>query len=119
MTKRGAKRQRHFPEKDENSAPTRSFEDGRSYKRRRGIKECNYKQKPESKMKFGKMMACAAIFGCTSAVNLETENTLKANSQDKWTLPKDMISYINLVDSENTIGFRAAYEECLEKNGRG
>ena len=77
MTKSGAKRHRHFPEKDENSASTRSFEDERCYKRRRRIKECNYKQKAKSKMKFGKIMACVAILGCTSAVNIETESTLE------------------------------------------
>ena len=61
-------------------------------------------------MKFGKVMACAAILGCTSAVNLESENTLERNPQDKWTLPRDRIEPIKRVDSKNTIGFRGAFK---------
>ena len=62
------------------------------------------------------MMACAAILGCTSAVNIETESTLEA-TQDQWTLPNDLVNYISRVDSKNTIGFRGAYKKCTRKNG--
>ena len=70
-------------------------------------------------MKFGKMMACAAILGCTSAVNLDTENTLEANSQDRWTLPEDLITHINRIDARNKIGLRGAYKKCVSNNGSG
>ena len=35
-------------------------------------------KKSNSKMRFGKMLASAAILGCTSAVNLNTENAIEA-----------------------------------------
>ena len=35
-------------------------------------------KKSNSKMIFGKMLASAAILGCTSAVNLNTENAIEA-----------------------------------------
>ena len=70
-------------------------------------------------MKFGKMMACAAILGCTSAVNLDTENTLERNSQEeKWRLPKDLMVHISEFDWSNGIGFMGAGEECARTNGR-
>ena len=69
-------------------------------------------------MRFGKMMACVAVLGCTSAVNLETQNTLEADSQDKWTLPEKAINLIKTHDRENTIGFLGAFEKC-ENDGQG
>ena len=69
-------------------------------------------------MRFGKMMACAAILGCTSAVNLETESTLEA-TQQKRTLPEDLIAHINRVDIRNNYGFKGAFEKCARTNGRG
>ena len=63
------------------------------------------------------MMACVAILGCTSAVNLETEMTLEENGQEQWTLPEDLIGYINRADNRNDIGFNGAFRRCVEKNG--
>ena len=67
------------------------------------------------------MMACVAILGCTSAVNLETEMTLEESvryAEPQWTLPEDLIGYINRADNRNLIGFRGAYKKCVEKNGK-
>ena len=64
------------------------------------------------------MMACAAILGCTSAVNIETESTLEA-TPGQWTLPNHLASYINLFDSRNEIGFRGTLIKCARTNGKG
>ena len=69
-------------------------------------------------MKFGKMMACVAVLGCTSAVNLETQNTLEADSKNRWTPSERLIELVNRWDSENEIGFRGALYKCA-RTGQG
>ena len=73
-------------------------------------------------MKFGKMMACATVLGCASAMNLEKNEERKgapeARSQDKWTPSKEIIRLIDDLDSDNTLGFRGALMYCA-KSGKG
>ena len=63
-------------------------------------------------MRFGKMMACVAVLGCTSALNLETQNTLEADSQNEWTPSRKTLYLIKKHDIFNNIGFLGAFQKC-------
>ena len=68
------------------------------------------------KMRFSNMLACAAVLGYTTAVQIEGENTLDT-SAFRWPLSSDAVTLINLVDNQNSIGLKGALEECNKKNG--
>ena len=57
---------------------SRSFEDPGAIKSDFQSETVITNKKSNSKMIFGKMLASAAILGCTSAVNLNTENGIEA-----------------------------------------
>ena len=67
-------------------------------------------------MRFSNMLACAAVLGYTTAVQIEGENTLDT-SAFRWQLSSDAVTLINLVDNQNSIGLKGALEECNRKKG--
>ena len=65
-------------------------------------------------MRVGKIIACAAVLGCTSAVDLDTE--FSAGRDDfglpDWSISDFAYAYISEIDSDNMIGFTGALNKC-------
>ena len=60
-------------------------------------------------MSFGKMMASAAVFGCTYAANLNSETS---EIQPQWP-PLDLtVELINQFDGRNDYGFEGKWRGC-------
>ena len=64
-------------------------------------------------MRFDKMLACAAVLGCTVAVNLDTTSELELADGNKvgWGLGEVALDYIE--NSKTGDVFRPAYDACL------
>ena len=64
------------------------------------------------------MMACVAVLGYTSAVELDTENASEAATQKEWNIGQEARDWINTEDGSNMRGLKGALEMCDKKKGQ-